>query len=108
MYYFVGDTDQEKKEYQIFIEFYDKLVNVINVSNIKPYLVSEKIINPEEDAEIHRPNDLLLRISGPLKSGLPRAFYTFLKVLSTHGNDASKELAHLISQQLQQSGKLHT
>ena len=70
--------------------------------------MSEKIINPEEDAEIHRANDLLIKISGPLKSGLPRPFYTLLRIMGTYDNDASKELASLILQQLQQSGKLST
>ena len=86
-------------EYEVFIEFFSQIVDVIPTVALSGHFVQEKIILPEDQLEIFKvtlPSKaaglLLNKISIPLKAGDINIFYQFLDITEQHGNIDSKTL----------------
>ena len=96
----------EPNELTIFKENYASLCNTItDINELLKYFVAEKIITMNQQEEItacitrsERVSKLLLNISGPLEAGNSKGFYTMLKIMKTHGVDATQCLAsHIVA-----------
>jgi len=88
------------KEEEIFMEYYSKLIMIVDIDSLLPYFLQENIITMgdfEEIMTISRPKEkvqvLLQHISGPLQDGYVNTFHVMLNVMETHGIQATRELA---------------
>ena len=98
-------TNREK---DILIKHYSDIHNIVRDSKeIAPYCVSEKIITPQDDRDIHNTEDpskqvniLLHRIIGPVQAGNPQGFYRLLDIMEQHGLKPTQQLATEIKQSL--------
>ena len=91
----------QPKECNIFQNYYPKLCNtLVDIDNLLPYFVQENIIQVDDLEAIKaktRTTDkvekLLQFISGPLRAGNVRSFYSLLNIMEEHGIQTTKELA---------------
>ena len=89
---------------RIFKDNYAKLCDTMtDVNGLLKYFVAEKIITLDQEDEIkttvinsERVSKLLLIISGPLKAGDSKGFYTLLQIMKSYGVDATQHLAEQI------------
>lgn len=86
-------------EYEVFIEFFSQIVDVIPAVALSGHFVQENIISPQDQLEIFKvtlpinaAGLLLNKISIPLKGGNNKIFYKFLDITEQHGNIDSKTL----------------
>ena len=94
----------ETKEHELFLAHYPELCKAItDVENLLPYFVQAHIISAANHQEInakcilHKKAEALMSyISGPLESGNTEQFYTMLKIMEEHGNQATEALAKQI------------
>ena len=78
---------------------------ITDINELLIYFVTEKIITMNQQEEIkscntksERVSKLLLNIWGPLEAGDSNGFYTMLKIMKTHGVNATQKLAdHIIA-----------
>ena len=104
-------SDAEFDEVAVFKETYASLCNtIVDINELLKYFVVEKIITLDQQEEIktcatksERISKLLLNISGPLEAGDSKGFYTMLKILKTHGVDATQRLANQIIMRVDKS-----
>jgi len=89
-------------EFKVFIEYYSKLVDIMETKSVLKYFVEERVILPLEADTItmttssKRATELLLmKISAPLQAGFKDCtdnFYKLLDIMKQHGNIAAIEL----------------
>jgi len=92
------------EEKEIFTQYYAKLCSTLtDVQHLLPHFVAESIIKLQDEEYINslslssqKVKSLLKHISGPLNVGHTKGFHTMLKILETHGTQATKELANEI------------
>ena len=86
-------------EYEVFIQFYSKLITVFQDRNYLAHFVPCKIISPSDVHHMYNLPDtnravyLLKNISAPLECGEKQSFYSMLDVMVTHGNFHAQKLA---------------
>ena len=91
-------------ECSVFQNYYPKLCNtMVDIDNLLPHFVQENIIQVDDLEEIKakpRTTDkvekLLQFISGPLRAGNVKNFYTMLSIMEEHGTQATRDLASAI------------
>ena len=87
-------------EYKEFNDHYTQLCSTItDVDTLLTQFVEEKIILPDNQQEINaitekdkKVQKMMTYISGPLKTGNTEVFYTMLRILEEHGNQATQKL----------------
>ena len=107
------DSHQLTEE-KVFTQHYSKLCDTLtDIRNLLPHFVTEKIIKSDDEEEIsalttssQKVQKLLRHISGPLKAGHTRGFYTMLKIMEIYGTQATQELASQMNNSLSSSGIL--
>ena len=84
------------REYNVFKDYYEKLVCVLPTSNISPQLVSEGIITIDDKEEITsmtRSDDkasfVLRFIAKSLQAGITNSFNVLLGIMEKYGGDVS-------------------
>ena len=95
-------------EYIVLLKFYSKLVDVLQVKSLAPYLVGERIISTQDRESIDlicskkRAAELLLaKVSAPLKAGFDGctvSFYKLLNIAKQHGNIDTVQLCDEIEE----------
>ena len=98
-------------ELKVFKDNYALLCDtLIDVSELLTYFVIEKIITKDQQKQINtltinseKASRLLLIISGPLKAGDSKGFYTMLGIMKTYGVDATQRLADRIIRKVDES-----
>ena len=86
-------------EFEVLIEYFSKIVDVIHAGALSGHFVEKNIISPADQLEIFKvtsPNNaagiLLTKISFALKAGKSKTFYQFLDITEQHGNIDSLQL----------------
>ena len=97
-------------EFNIFIEHYSKLVDIMEAKSILKYFIEEKVILPREAESITMTTSskraaelLLMKISAPLQAGFKDCsanFNKLLNIIKQHGNIAAIELCIDIEKKL--------
>ena len=103
-------TGWESAEYTVLIEFYSKLVDVLQVHSLTPYLIEGRVFTPQDGENVNIISSrkraaefLLAKISVPLNAGFENysvSFYKFLDIAKQHGNDATVQLCDDMVEQL--------
>jgi len=95
-------------KHQLFLDFYDKLLNVLPVTDLCPFFVSDKIISLTDNQRILRCTtsqmsaELLLEIiSCKMQKGDSTVFAKMLVIMERHGIDAAKKLSQEIIAKLE-------
>ena len=91
-------------EHELFIAHYPELCKTLtDVENLLPHFVQAHIISANIHQEINakvtlnqKVEALMRYISDPLESGNTEKFYTMLKIIEEHGNQATQGLAKQI------------
>ena len=104
MYY---NTGHQSVEYKLFTDYYNKLLDVLQASDLSHYFVSDKIISVTDHERIIRstvPQDgaklLLDRVSWQLQNGNTTAFNKILLIMDHYGVTAAKTLSQEIKSNL--------
>ena len=91
--YSVGNS----KEYEVFLESYDKLANILPVTNLINKLISAKIINFEDSEEIkglsksHEKASIVLNIvAKSLRADSTDDFYSLLNIMEEYEGTVAK------------------
>ena len=100
----------ESAEYTVLLEFYSKLVDVLQVHSLTPYLIEGRVFTPQDGENVNIISSrkraaefLLAKISAPLKAGFENcsvSFYKFLDTAKQHGNDATVQLCDGMEERL--------
>lgn len=84
------------KEYDVFTEFYPRLIHSLPTGNILNQLVSKRIITMDDCEQItaitrsqERASLVLRIIANPLKAGITHSFYELLEIMEKYGGDVS-------------------
>ena len=86
------NADKESVEYNLLINFYDKLSTVFHDKNYLFHFVLAGIVAQDDVvhmcslSDIDRAMCLLSNVSAPLESGEKQNFYKMLEIVQTHGN----------------------
>ena len=98
-------ADHQSPEYKIFLDYYEKLSNILPISDLCPYFVSEKVISPSDIEHIIKsPTSVaaaklaLDRVTDKVKIGEVEPLEKMLLIMRQRGNDVTKivstELKH--------------
>ena len=105
--YILYYTGPKSIQYKLFIEYYDKLVDILPATDLAHYFVSDKIITLEDYDEIIRSpipqkaaKILLDKVSLQLQSGNSIIFNKMLLIMDHHGVFTAKELSQEIRNKL--------
>ena len=102
-------------EYEVFKESSAKLIDVLSVllNEITSHLISVDVMTFDQDEEVMSPNTskekakkLLQTLEGPIKAGHLKSFTELLRIMESHGNDASKQLSFKIKEVLASRRKM--
>ena len=100
----VGGVD---KALEIFINNYSKMRIIVPVKSLSRYLVTERIINFEEEETIRQTvvqsqaaSIVLRKIENSLKAGQTKSFDKLLIIMREHGGLSCEELANQIKDEL--------
>lgn len=101
-------------EYEVFIQFYSKLITVFNDRSYLHHFVPCKIVSPSDVQHMYNLPDndravyLLNKISAPLECGEKQCFSNMLDVMMTHGNLHAQTLAENMKAIIEKCRKEHT
>ena len=91
--YSVGNS----KEYEVFLESYDKLANILPVTNLINKLISAKIINFEDSEEIkglsisqEKASIVLNIVAKSLRADSTDDFYSLLSIMEEYEGTVAK------------------
>ncbi|XP_065908019.1 uncharacterized protein [Dysidea avara] len=100
----------QSAEYTVILEFYSKLVDVLQVKSLAPYLIEGHVFIPQDGENVgtiasrkQAAEFLLTKISAPLKAGFKNcsvSFYKFLDIAKQHGNADTVQLCDDIEERL--------
>ena len=97
---FIFHTDNDSTEYQLFTEYYSKLVDTLPANVLSHHFVSGKIISLTDHERIMKSNVsqdaailLLNKVSLQLQSGNTTALKRMLLIMDHHGIDASRAIS---------------
>ena len=99
------DNYSPSNELTVFTSNFAALCSTVtDIDDLLPYFVAEKIISITQqeviikkcDTKKDKVSELLSIISGPLKAGDIKGFYTMLRIMRTRGVDATVDLAKKI------------
>ena len=95
----IGDHDYSV-EYQLFNDYYAKLVDTLPASDLSHYFVSDKIISLSDHERVIRPSVpqdaaklLLDGVSLQLQNGKNMVLRKMLLIMYHHGTDAAKTIS---------------
>ena len=103
----VGGND---RALEIFINNYSKLQIIVPVKNLSGHLITERIINFEEEQNIHQAvgqsqaaSIVLRKIANSLQAGQTKSFDKLLLIMREHGGLSCEELANQIRAELSEN-----
>ena len=105
---FTVDDNNGSIQYKIFQKNYAALCDTMtDIDDLLKYFVAENIINTDEEEKIthstvkaEKVRMLLIHIAGPLKAGNEAGFYVMLRIMKSHGHDATQTLSDNIIKDL--------
>ena len=93
--------------FEVYIDFYDKLVNILPVDDIAPELIRARVITVYEmmvinslRTPIDKAQYVLPRIALSLEAGNSVGFLTLLDILGRSGSNAAASVASMIRNKL--------
>ena len=93
-------SDKQSKEYELFSDYYSKLINTLPASDLSHYFVSDKIISLEDHERIIKTTVtfdaaklLLDKVSQQLQDGNNMVLIKMLLIMDYHGTDAAKTMS---------------
>ena len=102
----------QSAEYAVLIEFYSKLVDILQVESLAPYLVKGRVLSLQDKQNLDAISSkktaaefLLSKVSAPLKAGFSNctvSFYKLLDIAKQHGNADTVKLCDEIEEQIKQ------
>jgi len=108
--YIIIIIDYQSAEYTILLEYYSKLVDVLQVHSLTPYLIEGRVFTPQDGEDIsiissrkRAAEFLLAKITAPLKAGFENcsvSFYKFLDIAKQYGTDATVQLCDDMEERL--------
>ena len=100
----------QSTEYTVLLEYYSKLVDVLQVQSLAPYLIEGHVFTPQDGENVgtitsrkQAAEFLLAKISAQLKAGFENcsvSFYKFLDIAKQHGNADTVQLCGDIEERL--------
>jgi len=111
-YVFLIPIGFQSAEYTVLIEFYSKLVDVLQlqVESITPYLIEEHVLSLQDKGNLEtissrkRATEFILsKVSAPLKAGFTNcavSFYKLLDIAKQYGNADTIQLCNEIEERL--------
>ena len=100
----------QSTEYTVLLEYYSKLVDVLQVQSLAPYLIEGHVFTPQDGENVgtitsrkQAAEFLLAKISAQLKAGFENcsvSFYKFLDIAKQHGSADAVQLCGDIEERL--------
>ena len=100
----------QSAEYTVILEFYSKLIDVLQVKSLAPYLIEGHVFTPQDGENVgtiasrkRAAEFLLAKISAPLKASFENcsvSFYKFLDIAKQHGSADTVQLCDDIEEKL--------
>jgi len=94
-------------EYKLFLDFYEKLSNILPISDLCPYFVSEKVISPSDIEQIIKSSTsvaaarlALDKVAVQVKVGKVKPLKAMLLIMEQRGNDVTKILSDDLTNKL--------
>ncbi|XP_065903589.1 putative leucine-rich repeat-containing protein DDB_G0290503 isoform X7 [Dysidea avara] len=104
---FGSNSNTQIRQHNIFTKHYGKLTTLLFQANLTPHLIAEGVLVPADEEEINfasssakKAQIVLLKIAGSLDARLPEPFYKLITVMKSHGNNALKQLATVIENEI--------
>ena len=107
---FSSSVGFQSAEYTVLLEFYSKLLDILQVKALAPYLAEGHVLSPPDKEHIDTISSqkkaadfLLAKILALLKSGFVNhsvSFYKLLDIAKKHGNNETAQLCSEIEVQI--------
>ena len=100
-------ADHQSPEYKLFLDYYEKLSNILPISDLCPYFVSEKVISPSDIEQIIKSSTsvaaarlALDKVAVQVKVGKVKPLKAMLLIMEQRGNDVTKILSDDLTNKL--------
>ena len=101
-------------EFHVFKKHYKSLAIMLFNTNLTPHLIQEGVIVPMDQEELStlsstkKAENVLLKVSAALESGLTESFHKILNLMKSYGNRDAQQLSTAIENEVSTGSQSNT